>query len=141
MAKVRIVLHKGSKIATPTESPVVLYVSKQGERLRIKTGFMGLSVEDGGMFDEKEERFKAGQGISTYTVARRMTDGIQQYANKDANTELTKMQAHATEVIEQWEKDGTEWTITMLKEELNPSRGKKLTTFKEYAETRVLAER
>lgn len=141
MAKVRIVLHKGSKIATPTESPVVLYVSKQGERLRLKTGFFGLAVEDGGTFIEEEGRFKAGQGISTYTVPRRMTDGIHQYTNKDANVELAKMQARADDIIAEWEKAGSEWTITMLREELNPSRGKKLSSFKEYAETRVLSDR
>ena len=141
MAKVRIVLHKGSKIATPTESPVVLYVSKQGERLRLKTGFSGLAVEDGGTFIEEEGRFKAGQGISTYTVPRRMTDGIHQYTNKDANAELAKMQTRADDIITEWEKAGSEWTITMLREELNPSRGKKLSSFKEYAETRVLADR
>lgn len=141
MAQVRIVLHKGSKIATPTESPVVLYVSKQGERLRINTGFYGLSEADGGTFIEADGRFKAGQGISTYNVRRKEADGIHEYTAKDANTELTKIQSRADDIIDEWEKIGKEWTITMLRDELNPSRGKTLESFKAYAETRVLAER
>ena len=134
MAKVYFIINLG---ATNKDGrhPINLRVCDRSKVKSFTTGFYSLSED----WDKSANRFKQGSGVKSFNVIRRQADGFKQYTNKEANTELALIESRAQGILDEFNKNGVDWSMEMFAQRFEVKRIDN--KFLEYARTKVIEER
>lgn len=130
MAKISFFLQKTD--AVNGQSPIYLRLSDRGKRTAFNTGFYG--AEDN--FDSKSGRFNQGRGIKSFDIVYKGNLCEQKtYTNATANTELSKLETRAKEILNEYDKTGKNWSFEQFRTDFHSKPNRNL--FFSYAKTVV----
>ena len=132
MAKTYFIINTGRTNAEG-RSPINLRICDKTKVKTYATGFTATADEWDG------KGFKQGKGVKKFSVMRREEGGVKEYSNAEANAELVKFKDKADEILRQFEKAKTDWSMAMFDAEFKVKRTDGL--FFEYAQKEVIERR
>ena len=142
MAKTYFIINTGRTNAEG-RSPINLRICDKTKVKTFATGFYarpGTKDKDGKWESNDEWDFETGrfvqkQGKQKFSVMRREEGGVKEYTNAEANIELGKFKDKADEILRQFEKAKTDWSMGMFEQEFKNKRTDN--NFLAYAKSRV----
>lgn len=130
MAKISIIRNASVK-DKEGRSPINLRLVDRGTMKSISTGFSAAESE----WDKESHLFIAGKGFNK--VLRREEGRNVEYTRSEANAILGDLARKGKRILERWEEDKVNWTLTMFEDEFKKKRVD--TIFLEYAYKRINA--